>query len=113
MTFLGYVVTSNGIRVDESKVEAIRSWPIPKSIHDVRSFHRLASFYRRFIRNFSTIIGPMTEVIKGTSFQWSLRAQMAFDEIKLKLTQAPVLALPCFDKVFEVCLLYTSDAADE
>ena len=44
----------------------------------------------------------MTEVIKGTSFQWSPKAQTAFDEIKLKLTQAPVLALPCFDKVFEV-----------
>jgi len=44
VTFLGYVVTSNGIRVDESKVEAIQSWPTPKSIYDVRSFHALASF---------------------------------------------------------------------
>ena len=47
-------------------------------------------------------MAPMTEVIKGTSFQWNPKAQVAFDEIKLKLTQAPVLALPCFDKVFEV-----------
>jgi len=46
VTFLGYVVTSNGIRVDESKVGAIRSWPTSKSIHDVRSFYGLASFYR-------------------------------------------------------------------
>ena len=45
VTFLGYVVTPNGIQVDESKVEAVRSWPVPKSIHDVRSFHGLASFH--------------------------------------------------------------------
>ena len=47
-------------------------------------------------------MAPMTEVIKGSSFQWSPNAQVAFDEIKLKLTQAPVVALPYFDKVFEV-----------
>ena len=62
----------------------------------------MASFRSRFIKNFSTIMAPMTEVIKGSSFQWNARAQQAFEESKLKLTQAPVLTLPCFNKVFEV-----------
>ena len=53
------------------------------------------------MRNFSSIMAPMTEVIKESSFQWNRKAQMTFKEVKLKLTQAPVLALPCFDKVVD------------
>ena len=88
VTFLEYIATAEGIKVDESKVEAIKIWPVHKSIHGVRSFHGLVSFYRRFIKNFSTIVAPMTEVLKGSSFQWNSKAQQAFKEIKLKLTQA-------------------------
>lgn len=88
--------------MDPSKVEAIKSWQVPSSMHDVRSFHRLAFFYRRFIRNFSSIAAPMTEVLKGTKFVETSQAQRSFEELKDKLTQAPVLTLPCFDEVFEV-----------
>jgi len=100
--FLGYVVSEDGIKVENNKIEAIQSWPIPRSIHDVWSFHGLASFYRWFIRDFSTIMASMTKMIKGSSFHWTSRAQEAFQEVKTKLTQAPVLALPCFTTVFEV-----------
>jgi len=68
--------------VDERKVEAIRSWIVPKSINDVRSFHGLASFYQKFIKNFRTIMPPPTKVIKETSFQWNYEAWKAFEEIK-------------------------------
>jgi len=102
VTFLGYIVSREGIKVDESKLEAIRSLPLPQSIHDVRRFLIEASFYKRFIRNLSTIMDPTTELIKGTTFKWTPKAQSALEQVKRRLSQALVLALPCFEKVFKV-----------
>jgi len=60
---LGYIITGHSIKADETKIEAIRTWPIPQSIHNVSSFHGLASFYRQFTRNSSIIMALITEVI--------------------------------------------------
>ena len=100
--FLGYVVTKDGIEMDQNKIEAIISWPIPSSIHDVRSFHGLVSFYMRFICGFSSIMALIIECLKGNKFKWSSVTQEIFELIKKKVTQAPCLALPNFNKVFEV-----------
>ncbi|GJX25180.1 gag-pol polyprotein [Tanacetum coccineum] len=102
ITFLGYLVSAQGIQVDDTKIQAIRDWPIPQTIQQVRSFHGLASFYRRFIKKFSTIVAPMIEVTKYKHFEWNPQAQMAFEELKRQLASTPVLALPCFTDVFEV-----------
>jgi len=101
VVFLGYIVSAQGIQVDPSKVAAIQSWQVPTSMHDVRTFHGLASFHRRFIHNFSSLAAPMTNVLKGTKFIWTSQAQKSFKGLKDKLTHVPVLALPCFEKVFE------------
>src|SRR4051812_43651864 len=101
--FLGYVVSKHGVEVDSSKIEAIHYWPTPMNVSQVRSFHGLAGFYRRFVKDFSTIAAPLNELTKkGVPFVWGVAQDLAFDELKRLLTSAPVLALPDFTKHFEV-----------
>ena len=85
------------IEVDQEKVKAILDWPTPKTASKVRSFHGLTSFYRRFVKVFSTIVAPLNEIVKKhVGFRWGEKQERAFQTLKEKLTSAPVLRLPNF-----------------
>ena len=97
VSFLGYVVIPQGIEVDKAKIEAIESWPQPKMVTQVRSFLGLAGFYRRFVRDFSTIAAPLNQLTKkNVPFIWGTAQEEAFTVLKDKLTHAPLLQLPDF-----------------
>ena len=101
--FLGYVVSAKGIDVDEKKVKAIKEWPTLKSVSEVRSFHGLASFYRRFMKDFSTLAAPLTKIVKKhVRFKWGTKQERAFNLMKEKLVSAALLPLPDFAKTFEI-----------
>ena len=101
--FLSYVVSAKGIEVNEEKVKTIKEWSTPKSITEVRNFHGLSSFYRRFVKNFSTLAAPLIEIVKKSmGFKWGSEQDCAFIEIKERLCGAPLLALLDFFKTFEI-----------
>ncbi|KAM1121147.1 hypothetical protein ACFX19_002908 [Malus domestica] len=88
--------------MDEEKIIAIKDWPTPNSLQDVKSFHGLPSFYRRFIRNFSYILTRLTNCTKKGEFKWSKEVTKSFQLVKEKLSNTPILSLPDFEKVFKV-----------
>jgi len=90
--------------MDPERLKAIREWTSPRSIFDVRIFHGLASFYRKFIRNFSGICAPIMETTKKNhkSFSWTDEAEKSFRLLKEKITEQPILVLPDFKKIFQV-----------
>ncbi|KAI3729830.1 hypothetical protein L6452_18501 [Arctium lappa] len=93
--FLGHVVNQEGIQVDPAKVEAIKKWEIPKTPTEIRQFLGLAGYYRRFISNFSKIAQPLTTLTrKDEKFIWTDKQEEAFQTLKQRLCNAPILALP-------------------
>ncbi|KAJ9535922.1 LOW QUALITY PROTEIN: hypothetical protein OSB04_un000910 [Centaurea solstitialis] len=93
--FLGHLVNREGIKVDPAKVEAVMKWETPKTPTEVRNFLGLAGYYRRFIQDFSKIVVPLTKLTrKSERFVWGEEQEAAFDTLRRKLCEAPVLTLP-------------------
>ncbi|KAJ9552748.1 hypothetical protein OSB04_016793 [Centaurea solstitialis] len=93
--FLGHVVSRDGIKVDPAKIEAMMSWKSPTNPSEIRSFLGLAGYYRRFIQDFSKIASALTVLTKkNAKFLWTEKQEEAFQTLKKKLCQAPILSLP-------------------
>ena len=77
--YLGHIISKDGIRMDPEKLKVIEEWPVPKNIHEVRSFIGMCSYYRRFIAKFAIIAGPLHDLTKKkVKFQWTLKEHNAF-----------------------------------
>ena len=93
--FLGHIVSTSRVSVDPEKVEAVMSWKRPNSIFKIHSFLGLVGYYRRFIEDFSQLAAPMTKLTwKEVKFEWNDRCEKAFQELKRRLTSAPILIVP-------------------
>ncbi|KAL0434762.1 UNVERIFIED_CONTAM: Transposon Tf2-12 polyprotein [Sesamum radiatum] len=103
ISFLGHIVERGHIRMDPKKVQAIEEWQPPSDVHDLRSFLGLANYYRRFVKGYSKIARPMTDLLKKTeAWNWTPQCQVSFDDLKRAMVTDPVLALPDMSKPFVV-----------
>jgi len=96
VSFLGHIISNGGGVVDPKKVRDVLSWKPPQDVSEIRSFLGMAGYYRRFIEGFSKLAKPMTALLveKNAKFVWSKQCQDSFEELKKRLTSAPVLILP-------------------
>jgi hypothetical protein len=108
--FLGHRIIQEGLKMDDHKVKAIVDWEPPKSVPALKSFLGLASYYRKFIKNFAKIAAPLTNLLKKSvvTYEWDEACDKTFETLKGILVKALVLKLPDFDKEFEI----HSDASD-
>jgi hypothetical protein len=103
VAFLAHVISAGGVSVDQNKVKDVLYWMSPTNASEIWSFLGLAGYYRRFIKDFSKIAKPMTRLLeKNKDFDWTEECQASFEELKKRLTSAPVLILPDITKKFDI-----------
>ena len=99
ISYLGHVISAEGVATDPSKIKDVVAWPTPTNVKEVRQFLGLAGYYRRFVRQFGILARPLFNLLKkGTPFMWTDNTEQSFQLLKTSLTSAPVLALPNFQK---------------
>lgn len=96
VAFLGYILRSGEVKMDPTKTQAVREWATPRSVKEVQRFLGFANFYRKFIRGFSSVAAPISELTKknGGPFCWNSLAEKAFSNLKQRFSSAPILVLP-------------------
>ena len=108
VTYLGHVISKDGVRPDPKKLDAVRHFPRPKTPKNIKQFLGLAGYYRRFIPSFSKLAKPLTNLLKNdTTFEWTFAQEESFETLKQRLCEEPVLQYPDFSKPF----ILTTDAS--
>ncbi|KAK1611876.1 hypothetical protein QYE76_035549 [Lolium multiflorum] len=101
--FLGHILSAGGIAVDPAKIKTVMEWQAPTTQTEVRAFLGLAGYYRRFVEGFSSIARPMTQLLKkDRKFEWTDKCEESFQQLKSRLTTAPILIMPDIAKPFDV-----------
>lgn len=98
--YLGHIINAQGLSTDPAKIEAVKHWPEPKSVTQLRGFLGLTGYYRRFVKHYGLICRPLHDMLKKNSFLWGPEQSKAFEELKERLISAPVLTLPNFNLPF-------------
>jgi hypothetical protein len=94
MLYLGHVIGKNGVQVHQEKLKEIIEWPIPINLIELKSFLGLCTYYRKFVKGFSQLTTPLTDLTKKGAFNWKDEAQMKFEKMKQVMSSCHVLALP-------------------
>ena len=109
ISFLGHVVDHDGIHTMQDKIKAVKEFPTPTTVENVRSFLGLCGYYRSFVKNFASIASPLNTLLKKNAiFHWGAAQKHSSDKLKLALTNAPILIFPDYKKPF---ILYTDASA--
>jgi hypothetical protein len=94
--YLGHIIGAKGVQVHQEKITAIREWPILKTLTELRGFLGLCTYYRKFVKGFSQLCAPLTDLTKKGSFKWNDEAQVTMEKMKEVMSTCPVLSLPDF-----------------
>ena len=102
VAYLGHIISADGVSVDDDKISTMKTWPSPRNIKELRGFLGLTGYYRRFVKGYAQLTRVLTNQLKKDAFAWNEDSKRVFQQLKVVMSQVPVLAMPDFHKTFVV-----------